>query len=78
MILEWLGVVGVLCNGSTTDSGSVCEGSNPSTPVFISRSQEAGIFYFLHIFFKNTARLAIQILHFNLILWLGYFGKFSI
>jgi hypothetical protein len=26
--------LGVWCNGSTTDSDSVCLGSNPSTPVF--------------------------------------------
>ena len=27
--------IGVWCNGSTTDSGSVSEGSNPSTPTMV-------------------------------------------
>ena len=27
--------IGVWCNGSTTDSGSISEGSNPSTPTMV-------------------------------------------
>ena len=33
-MLQYVGnqFIGELCNGSTTDSDSVCEGSNPSSP----------------------------------------------
>ena len=31
-MLEQKANIGELCNGSTTDSDSVCEGSNPSSP----------------------------------------------
>ena len=35
--IEWVSTDGVLCNGSTADSGSASLGSNPSTPAFPTR-----------------------------------------
>ena len=36
--------IGDLCNGSTTDSDSVCEGSNPSSPA-IKKDILMGVFF---------------------------------
>ena len=39
LVLQYVGnqFIGELCNGSTTDSDSVCEGSNPSSPAKTKR-----------------------------------------
>ena len=35
--MNYYNIIGVWCNGSTTDFGSVCVGSNPTTPTIYIR-----------------------------------------
>ena len=44
--------LGDLCNGSTTDSDSVCEGSNPSSPAKNLPERSSGRFYFFTFHFS--------------------------
>ena|SRR6187402_1526663 len=50
--IEQLGkMIGLLCNGSTTDFDSVCLGSNPGNPTFKRRSSSRLPFFVLPTFF---------------------------
>src|ERR1700749_3626677 len=55
-IIDISGYFGEWCNGSTTDSDSVCLGSNPSSPAKISLSKQWPKF----ITGSFKARLALQ------------------
>ena len=58
-----------LCNGSTTDSDSVCLGSNPS-PAAMTKSLESTVF-------ASTSRLFLFTLDFRNRSVLGRFGRFE-
>ena len=46
-MLEQKANIGELCNGSTTDSDSVCEGSNPSSPAKTKDHPHGGPLFWL-------------------------------
>src|SRR5687767_5261438 len=51
VLIERLGkMIGLLCNGSTTDFDSVCLGSNPGNPTFERRSFLRLPFFMLPMF----------------------------